>query len=543
MITKRGGKNFLRAVCFITIGFFIFLGLQNIFTPIWNYKDGRNRDMKQLFNGLDYLSADIFDVLFLGTSHSFFGVSPMVIYRNKKICSYNYGTSGQNIESSYFLLKTAYEKQNPSIVMLEVSGLWSQRDSFWRYVLDNFHLSKLKIEMAYYYGLNKDNSGMLSALIPMYLYHSRWVELGKNDLTANNRSGFPPDAGYHIVPFTNANSNTSNEKLAIWENRLLSLNKGTVSELKNGKKSVRKINTPLYNQELSASALEWLDKINDLCKSNGSKLILFKVPSSDNPIFYESTWTPLKHSIVKREADARKIPFLDLQYDVSLNINWNIDTTDRGHHLNQNGALKVSAYLAKYLSGLGVKGKPNAVYDEALKKYEKVVLVADLELCRNFISYLKLIKKHAKDWTIAMAVSDDGMSNLTKEEYLLLESLGLKILQETNFQDSYIALIDGGKVVYEGKSDRRLEYRGKVRGLNFFIQSSGWYNYPQAIVEIGSKSFKTGNSPGIEFVIMDNASKKVIDAVLFNTHSANKNSKNLFRSFSLLNDYEEAVCY
>ena len=90
-------------------------------------------------------------VLFFGTSHSEFGVSPMEIYEDSGIVSYNLSTSSQPIEVTYHLLKSALETQAPNVVMLDVSSLFFDdtiNTAAWRYVLDGMPFCETKIEMA-----------------------------------------------------------------------------------------------------------------------------------------------------------------------------------------------------------------------------------------------------------------------------------------------------------------------------------------------------------------------------------------------------------
>ena len=68
------------------------------------------------------MEANSVDVLFLGTSHVGKGISPMKIYENTGIKSYNLFTSMQGVESSFFLLENALKRQQPKVVFLDVSS-------------------------------------------------------------------------------------------------------------------------------------------------------------------------------------------------------------------------------------------------------------------------------------------------------------------------------------------------------------------------------------------------------------------------------------
>lgn len=75
----------------------------------------------------------------------------MEIYENSGIVSYNLSTSGQSIEVTYYLLRSALERQLPKVVVLDASSLFFDDDidiKNWRYVLDEMPMGKTKIAMA-----------------------------------------------------------------------------------------------------------------------------------------------------------------------------------------------------------------------------------------------------------------------------------------------------------------------------------------------------------------------------------------------------------
>ena len=111
---------FIRLVIFFTIMFVLIIALGKIFTPKW--RNGTS----SLIDGQDYtingyyeLPKNSIDVLFLGDSSIYKGVSPMEIYDKTGIASYNYSVSSARIYLLYYILQDAYKYQKPSVIMID----------------------------------------------------------------------------------------------------------------------------------------------------------------------------------------------------------------------------------------------------------------------------------------------------------------------------------------------------------------------------------------------------------------------------------------
>ena len=129
-------KKFIKILSFILLFIILFLGGQEVLTPDWD--QGEHVDC--IIGGMEYLDDETVDVIFLGTSHMEYGVSPVLLYKNEGICSYNLSTSAQPIELSYYLLKQSLKSQHPQAIVMDVGALFRQTDydyNFaWRYVFD-----------------------------------------------------------------------------------------------------------------------------------------------------------------------------------------------------------------------------------------------------------------------------------------------------------------------------------------------------------------------------------------------------------------------
>ena len=87
----------------------------------------------------------------------------------------------------------------------------------------------------------------------------------------------------------------------------------------------------------------YLKKIAATCRKQGISLVLMSMPSVKN-------WTSLKHNTCADLAAELDIPFVDLnEMREEIPIDWNLDTRDRGDHLNNDGMKKVCTWLGPWL--------------------------------------------------------------------------------------------------------------------------------------------------------------------------------------------------
>ena len=74
---------------------------------------------KQLYSTED----NLIDVIFLGSSHCYCSIYPDVLWGKYGFSAFNMTTSGQDKNSTYYLLKEALKTQSPKVVCVELWGL------------------------------------------------------------------------------------------------------------------------------------------------------------------------------------------------------------------------------------------------------------------------------------------------------------------------------------------------------------------------------------------------------------------------------------
>ena len=112
-----------------------------------------------------------------------------------------------------------------------------------------------------------------------------------------------------------------------------------------------------------------LERTLALCRKQGTQLVLYTAPNA-------ATWTQGRHLAMEALARELGISYLDANGE-NLDINWNIDTLDRGEHLNYRGAAKVTAWLGAYLQAQGLEDRRDsaayASWQEDLETFQAML--------------------------------------------------------------------------------------------------------------------------------------------------------------------------
>lgn len=188
-----------------------------------------------------------FDVLFYGSSRVINGISPLDLFHNYGITSYNMSMYANYIPENYYLLKETIDtleskgKILPQVVVLDIYTHDIRQIYFMHRMWDDFQITPTKIEMINELIVEDDKSSML---VPFILYHSRWNEINEED--------FQPH-----------------------------LNKLYGTELKYGMTFLRdNLIVARENRKIKENTVIYLDKIQELCKSKGISLVLIQISYS-----------------------------------------------------------------------------------------------------------------------------------------------------------------------------------------------------------------------------------------------------------------------
>lgn len=567
MKNKQSRRNVLKSVVFLLILFCVLLAVQNVFSLKSKYGEDDEDDLGRI-RELFTLQKDSVDVLFVGSSHVKHSVSPLQIYEETGVTSYNLGTPSQSPEMAAALLRSAFDAQHPKVVMLDVSELYktSFEDAPWRRIIDNLPLSGSKLCAAWEYSklyawsnTEAQKSGasfyteraqdrlksFFSAVFPLYYYHSRWPELSAYDFTDVNEAGYLK--GYFINSRHVPGEVTAEEMNEEVRERSSGSTLWTLDYAYGQKSRETEESTVQYRTQVPEQSRKLLEQMKELCEANGASLVLFKVPSVYDPYLYGSAWTEGKYEAVRQTAEEMDLPYLDLLYDRDIGYDVQTDSADGGLHCNYSGARKVSAALASYLTDeCGLEGHEDAAYSQAEPLYEALASVTELEMTDTLDGYLDALREREDGITILIAGSGDSTGWLTQDQRAKLNALGLSAdLSEGNAGASYAACIVGGTVVRETQSNSAVQLPGIPLGNGTAVSLSSTgsteaiYSGKSAGIKVDGQEYAV-NADGLNIVVYDDTTGLVIDSVAF-SEAGGPASAVRGDVFRLLKPYEHAL--
>lgn len=511
-------KNEVSALCFIIMIVAVFLLIQKVFT------NTRIESADRIFDGFELLGVDDIDVLVLGPSSASYGISPMTIYQETGINTYSLSMPGQPLASSYYLLKYAYgQGRHIPMVIFDVSYAFA--DTFangaWRYALDNMKWCPVKLEYAKEYAAQSNTDDLMSVIFPIIEYHDRYGELSQADFDMSS-NGFYYTAGQkfstYVVPSTISHDDVNKEiECLLLENAGFTITKA------DGVETRTEISEPLYTVHLPEENIRQMERIKQLCDEHGTKCVFIKIPGVAMQTQYSDiSWSKDRYAIFKEFADSIGVDYYDLIYDYDPGLDFSLDTVDRGLHLNANGAKKVSSFIAENIiapSFPNGRSVPCEKYDAALALYNDAMVVADIEMERDFEAYLDKVTALPDKYLVLCAVKGEFVNGLSEAEKRALEDHGFSLTPKAYWGNSYVAAFKCGEnpqPLYEELSNRAIDHYISIDGFDIWLKSAGYYCGDHVAIYVNGVEYAV-NSTGISFVVYDKENQLAVDTVSFNT--------------------------
>lgn len=258
------------------------------------------------------------DVLFIGDCEVYESFVPAVMWEKYGISSYVRGSAQQLAWHSYYLLKDALRYETPRAVVFNVLALKygePQREAYNRMTIDGMEWSSSKIDCIN--ASMTEEESFLSYVFPILRFHSRWSELGSEDLEYMFSRPTVSDSGYLIQ--------TSVKPM-----------EGEQAE-----------GSPLDDYTLPAKAMNYLDMMQELCREKGIELILIKAPTNTWRYWWYDEWD----AQIVDYAEKNGLKYYNLiEKSEEIGLDWSQDTYDAGVHLNVYGAVKLSEYFGDILA-------------------------------------------------------------------------------------------------------------------------------------------------------------------------------------------------
>lgn len=298
------------------------------------------------------------DVVFIGDCEVYENINPMLLWARYGITSYIRGNAQQLAWQSYYMLEDTLRYETPKIVVYNVQALIHdrpQKEEYNRMTLDGMRWSPVKLKAIQSSLCEGEN--LMDYIFPVLRYHKRITELGKEDITYFNKRKKVAHNGYYmridVLPVSQSDvadiswlmggeeDSTSEEEEDVED---------PWGEIEEKNPDEPELQTNLSGDEKEGEKfgvlpMEYLDKIRELCKEKGMKLLLMKAPSLA-PRWYESD-----NRQVVEYAQTYHLPYINF-YELleETEIDYETDTYDGGLHMNLSGADKLTEYLGEVLS-------------------------------------------------------------------------------------------------------------------------------------------------------------------------------------------------
>lgn len=258
------------------------------------------------------------DVFFFGASSVYRGISPLVIWENYGISSYNFGVALQSPVVIYYKFIESLKYQSPKIIVLDGITILNPydvdlREYFLRTAVDHMRLSSQKFNIANYVKKNSADQTITSYIFPLFRYHTRWTELKSGDFEIFQTDVFDKRGG----------------DFRLAKNPV----EFSPDFMKPDGKEIR----------LDAEGESYYEKIISVCKDKGINVILISLPKTQ--------FTYANHKALSEFAYKHDIKYIDYNMPElmgAVHLKPERDYFDEGH-LRMSGAIKVSKHFGEYL--------------------------------------------------------------------------------------------------------------------------------------------------------------------------------------------------
>lgn len=310
---KKRLSLIIKIICFAAIFCLLWQGAQFVLDRDWD-----NSGMLAL-KYKAFSEEKKTDVLMIGASNIYAGAAPAVIWHESGITSYNFGVSSTCMMLCYYQLKYLLQDTHPSLVILDMSGVSTDKDPTsgempFRKVYSSLPDEKIKAELLNDMCAHWEDTDPLLFRFPLLRYHERWEDLSEADFNEERRVK-------NYKPYS----------------------KGCYISIKQ-----KKMDLPddlfLYNRESALDVhMEYVQKIYELCESQGIELMLVSCPRIR--VYYAD------YQAGKEFAESHGLNFMSFTTKEDLDRAGILPDEDfyDVKHLNILGEVKFSTYLADYL--------------------------------------------------------------------------------------------------------------------------------------------------------------------------------------------------
>lgn len=463
----------IEAAAFLLIFLILFQGATLLFQPKVNFYE-----LRTIYD----LPENSVDVLLLGTSHMNASISPMDLWNDYGITSFNAGISEQTIPATYFELRELIKVQTPKVVVLETYYIYMKEIITSRGVLhilvDQLPLSQGVSEAIQ--TLVPEDQNKTEFYMNFYSFHNRWKDLTEVD--------FRPWLTYGAYN-RGADTRFLNQLSKITESPSI---------------------VPRSETELPPELpLEYLYKIIELCRENGISLVFMAAPfnAGDN--------VQKKLNYIDVVAGKEGIPYINFFYLLDeIGFDFTKDNGGSGSHVNYLGMRKLTSYLGEYLQTnyqlKDHRGDPDIaeLWNKDCEVFAREINKVLLKLAVNTDEYFAYLRK--EDYILAWnAYSETPLSETALSNFL--ENMGIDL---TGIKDKkwYCAVTEGNQMLYGSAFD--------IRPNTSYMADDTLFSFGRGIVgsknrigiHAGRTEYSMGDN-GLNLVVYDPVTRTVVDSV------------------------------
>ena len=433
------------------------------------------------------------DVIFIGSSVVINAFSPQQLYNDYGIRSYNLGMEQQSLFVSYYWLREALRFQSPQAVVVDLKFAYPYNDTYGKLNMTEGLLRKSMDWMRYspvkrdaireIHELDPEQSE-LSYLFPNIRFRSRWTEVNKEDFDFKNimhsdLKGFSPlsePGPEHYLPDT--------------------------------------LSDPEAREPMTPVMEDYLTRIAELCRENGIKLILTNIPGSNHGDGVHNTFAEFAE-----KQDALLVNFCEESVYSQLGADFPVISVF--NHANILGAEKMTDYMGKVFTELGIQGQKDPQYEKTREIYQEkrdekanALVIPFLKEETDFAKYLQLLRGNG--CSVFVTVGGDGMGNLGEREQESLRQLGF----QTDFSDlsgmSFCGAVtpDGVTEKKDGQDNIRIFGEIPSQNMTFQLFSAGNERGKSGYVILSGQQYAM-KSQGITVAVYDNLEHKIADVAFF----------------------------
>lgn len=310
--------------------------------------------MHELYERAD--AGEEIDTLFLGSSHCYRAYDPVLYEELTGKTAYNLGSSAQNYDTSYYLLREAASLYNLQTVYLDMHYKFlfmdpEDRDLVQANIISDYmrpSLNKLSFLLTTTEAKNYTNR--------FFPFRRNWQELGNVAYVKENLAKKQTGSYREYEPVT-VESDRYAGRGFVWSDARLDA--GAITWWDNFGKVAEDLELD------TAYPVSYIERIVNFCEEKGIRLVFVTAPSLDQYLEAIGPYDPA-HTFVQELADRYGAEYLDFNLAKREYLDLTADEYIDVDHLNGAGAEKLTRLLAE------ADGKPideyfNACYDD---KYE-----------------------------------------------------------------------------------------------------------------------------------------------------------------------------